>query len=312
MITALSAVQVAAHTVSRPVGNTVVVLDARTGRYYRLDGSAGEIWSLLPDCPTVGDLVDRLANRYGRATTALDDEVSSFVQSAIDDGLLETADSPSRDQSNVKSPVLIERNRLVVHAPEALKALFDQQHYVHLPHMIEPSLLSLIARLVNEGEFVHRTHHGIGTELCLVPGIATSVLQLLFNDPALRAFAASMAGDDAIGCYDGRVYRMSPVEGHYDSWHSDMGEDRRIALSLNLSPDGYDGGELEIRRTSSETAEWTVKSSGYGSAVMFRIAPTLRHRVNAVRGTRPRTAWAGWFRSVPVFEELFLPTLRQS
>jgi hypothetical protein len=42
---------------------------------------------------------------------------------------------------------------------------------------------------------------------------------------------------------------------------------------------------------------------------MFRIDPSLRHRVIAVRGTRPRTAWAGWFRSVPVFEDLFLPTL---
>src|SRR5207253_5667099 len=108
-----------------------------------------------------------------------------------------------------------------------------------------------------EGEFVDRRHHGIGNELCLVPGRATAVLQLLFNDRDLRRIAAEIGGHDEVGCFDGRVYRMSSQEGHYDSWHSDAGEDRLIAVSLNLSRRRYDGGALEMRRTSTNDAEWT-------------------------------------------------------
>jgi len=33
--------------------------------------------------------------------------------------------------------------------------------------------------------------------------------------------------------------------------------------------------------------------------------------VGSVTGTRPRTAWAGWFRTVPEFADLFLESLSQ-
>lgn len=302
-----STIQLASSVVSRRVGHAVTVLDTREGRYFQLQGSGAEIWSSLADTPQVGALVDMLAARHQRAATQVGADVRAFMDDCVAAGLLVPGDATSAS-AGVPS-VRIERSRLRVGDVSALKAQFEAQHFVHLPDLIEPTLLATIQRLVDAGEFYDRTHTGIGTELCLRPGVATSVLQLLFNDPDLRAFAAALL-DEPLGCYDGRVYRLSPREGHYDSWHSDAGEDRRAAVALNLSPDGYEGGELELRRTSTDVAEWTVASRGYGSAVMFRISPTLRHRVIAVRGSRPRTAWAGWFRSVPVFEEMFLPTLR--
>lgn len=309
MITdATATVRLSPVVVSRAIGDGVIVLDTREGRYFRLNGSAAAIWSSVADQPRVSDLVDAVAALHQRVTSEVRSSVLDFVGECVHTGLLEVGDFAAIEPSAGDPAVRIERSRVRIGDISAIRASFDAQHYIHLPHLVEPSLLATIQHLVDGGEFYDRTHEGIGTELCLRPGIATSVLQLIFNDPALRQFAATLLGG-AIGCYDGRVYRLSPREGHYDSWHSDAGEDRRAAVSLNLSPAGYEGGELEMRRTSSDVAEWTVASTGYGSAVMFRIDPSLRHRVIAVRGTRPRTAWAGWFRSVPVFEDLFLPTL---
>jgi hypothetical protein len=66
---------------------------------------------------------------------------------------------------------------------------------------------------------------------------------------------------------------------------------------------------LEIRRASSQEILHEVPNGDFGSAVMFAVSPSLRHRVNAVRGSRPRTAYAGWFRSSPDFQDLFFASL---
>jgi hypothetical protein len=167
------------------------------------------------------------------------------------------------------------------------------------------ALFETVKRSIEGGEFADRTHQGIGTEACLLPGIATSLLQLVFNDPRLLDCIAEITDSGPLGCFDGRVYRMSAAAGHYDSWHSDVGEDRRVALSLNVNERPHEGGVLEIRRAASAAAEWTVGNVDPGSAVLFRIAPDLRHRVSAVLGTTPRTAYAGWFRTAPDFQDLF-------
>jgi hypothetical protein len=166
----------------------------------------------------------------------------------------------------------------------------------------------LMERLETD-EFVDRTHHGIGTEQCLASGVATSILQLLFNDPVLLKTIADVTANGPMRCFDGRVYRMEPAAGHYDSWHSDAGENRLVAVSLNLSAKPYSGGLLEIRDASSTETRHAISNAGCGNAVMFRVSPALRHRVTAVDGTEPRTAYAGWFRSSPDFQDLFFASL---
>jgi hypothetical protein len=41
-----------------------------------------------------------------------------------------------------------------------------------------------------------------------------------------------------------------------------------------------------------------------GDAVLFKVHPDYRHRVEGVMGAHARTAYAGWFRSEPDFREL--------
>jgi hypothetical protein len=187
---------------------------------------------------------------------------------------------------------------------EHLRRQFDERPFVHLTGLVAPALLSIVERAVHAGEFASRLHPGIGLEFCLESGAASAACQLVFNDPALLDVVARVAGCSTLGCFDGRVYRLEPQAGHYDSWHSDASDDRVVGLSVNLSRETFGGGILEIRRADSSEADYAVPSPGFGDAVLFRISPALRHRVTPVHG-RPRTAYAGWFRASPNFAEMF-------
>jgi hypothetical protein len=83
---------------------------------------------------------------------------------------------------------------------------------------------------------------------------------------------------------------------------------REIGMSVNLSADVYEGGVFEIRDAESERALASIANVGFGDAILFRVASTLEHRVTDVRGARPKTAFAGWFRTK--FD--YLATLRRN
>ncbi len=203
--------------------------------------------------------------------------------------------------------VQLRNQGLFVADPAAIanaRAEFDARHCIRLPNLLEPALARSVLDALDRATFVDYSHEGIGTELCARPGLATGVLELLANDPQLFAAVRALTGCGPIGCYHGRVYRMVPGSGHYDSWHSDEGFDRLITMSINLSPEPYEGGLLQMREKSSPHLLHEVANLGVGDAILFRIAPTLTHRVTTVEGRLPKTAYAGWFRSKPDYRDL--------
>ena len=189
------------------------------------------------------------------------------------------------------------------------RAAFDRNKYLKLPAFVEPSLLATLLDELDRTEFYDRVHEGIGTELCAVPGVVTGTLEMLMNDPVLHQTVEAVTGCVHIGCFHGRAYRLVPNTGHHDSWHSDVGEDRLIALSINLGREPYEGGRLQIRYADATDVLSEVSNPIAGDAVMFRVDPGLRHRVDPVTGRAPRTAYAGWFCSQPEFMTLMLERL---
>lgn len=133
----------------------------------------------------------------------------------------------------------------------------------------------------------------------------SAALEFLWNAPALSAAIDRIAGCGPIGCFEGRVYRMLPSHGHYDSWHSDVGEDRVVAMSVNLSTDCYEGGVTEFRLADESQPFHRLANTGFGDAIIFRIDPSLRHQVTEVTGQAAKTAYAGWFRTSPDYPTLF-------
>jgi hypothetical protein len=109
----------------------------------------------------------------------------------------------------------------------------------------------------------------------------------------------TLTGCAPIARFSGRVYRMIPGPQHYDSWHSDSEEERLIGLSLNLSEEVFAGSIFQLRAVGSDRVLCEVANTGFGDAVLFRIAPDLLHRITPLEGAVPKTAYAGWFRSSP-------------
>jgi hypothetical protein len=188
----------------------------------------------------------------------------------------------------------------------ALRDAFRARHCVKLRALLEPGLLHWTLSQLEAAHFRVMTHGNIGSELCMGKNVVSDMLHLLTNDSRFRHFIEEVTGCGHIGCFMGRVYRMTPGTGHTDSWHSDIvpGETRMIGMSLNLSPDEYEGGIFELRTAPDHCSLGRFRNQGLGDAIVFRLAPYLEHRVAAIRGHVPKTAFAGWFFSEPEFSAL--------
>jgi len=299
-------VRAAATVVWREIGRTLVVRDIRSGATFHLTDSSARVWQSINQLADVQTVIDQLTAEYGSLDARdVTRDVVEFVSAALANGLLR-ADGGSQAPSVDRGPLQL-GSAAVEKLDDlgGLRTTFERQHYLCLPQFVEPALLEEISRCAEAERFVPRTHDGIGTELYLAESPVSAALQLMFNDPNMLGVMTEITGCAPLRCFDGRIYRMLASEGHYDSWHSDAGKDRRVAVSVNLSREPYDGGLLEIRHASSHEAESIVPRMPFGGAVIFRISPDLRHRVTSVSGTRPRTAYAGWFCSTPDFQEQY-------
>jgi Coenzyme PQQ synthesis protein D (PqqD)/2OG-Fe(II) oxygenase superfamily len=310
----MTELRIAESVIWREIGGTLVVLDVEHRAYFQLDRTAAAIWRAIETLGQLGRVIDACASRFALDSAVVARDVRGFVADAVGWGLL-AEHSPANTPDDPKQvgdvpPLSVDRSGLRIAGDlEELRRQFAEQPYVELPGFVAPALLSIVERAVNAGDFAHRAHPGIGEELCLESGPATAACQLVFNDAALLDVVTQIAACSALRCFDGRVYRLEPQAGHYDSWHSDASDDRMVGFSVNLSRDPFSGGVLEIRRAVSQQAEYAVPSVAFGSAVLFRISPALRHRVTPVRGGAARTAYAGWFRASPDFANVFTRAL---
>ena len=187
---------------------------------------------------------------------------------------------------------------------EWLAAEFKRRHCIRVTQLLDPPLLAAVQKHIQGAEFVARTHDGIGVEQCMAQNAVGGLLHFLLNQPGLFRLVETITRCGAIGCFAGRVYRMHPGEGHYDSWHNDAGEGRLIGMSLNLSTALFAGSAFQLRERGSKQVLCEVANTGFGDAILFRIAPELQHRITELEGNVPKTAFAGWFQSGPDYRSL--------
>ncbi|MGH9968596.1 MAG: 2OG-Fe(II) oxygenase [Pyrinomonadaceae bacterium] len=181
-----------------------------------------------------------------------------------------------------------------------LRVEFLQANYIRLANLIDAELLQQVLQRINRASFEPRIHLNIGKEACMQDELTLNLLHFLANNSRFFKIIETITECGKIGCFAGRVYRFGPDEGHFDMWHDDLIEDRLLAMSINLSPKHYVGGSLELCDDRSGRIE-RIDNTGLGDAIVFRLAPFLRHRVKQVQGTEAKTAFAGWFKSTPDF-----------
>jgi hypothetical protein len=184
---------------------------------------------------------------------------------------------------------------------------FEGHGWIKLHSLLDENLLDSILMGVESGQFEDFVHP-IGVpnrELFLKPCSVLKKLDFLFNNHLFFQIISRLTNCGPIGSFAGRVYRFIPDDRYFGAWHSDDTDHRLLALSLNLSPRAYEGGQLEFRRSGQEEPSQSVSNSGLGDALLFQVSSKDEHRVTPISGEFPRTAFAGWFCSSPDFFERF-------
>jgi hypothetical protein len=175
---------------------------------------------------------------------------------------------------------------------ERLRRQFEQSHWVKLPALLDTQLLSLALSYIEQGQW-HETASGFYSESTLDPGPGISLMQFVSNSPRFLEVIGEIAACGALTWFQGRIYSRGP--GHTDRWHNDSVEGRTIAMSVNLSPRGFEGGVFQMREVESHRMLADIANTGLADAILFRVSDDLQHRVTEVRAGDPKRAFAGWF-----------------
>jgi hypothetical protein len=186
---------------------------------------------------------------------------------------------------------------------DRLYSEFVRDHYIILPSLFESELLQVILKRIESAKFIPFEHKGIGLEFCMEDQHTIALLTFVANVPAFHRLIERITGCGQIGEYSGRVYRMTSRDEHYDHWHDDSDDGRMITMSVNLTPQLFHGGALQMRYCGTDKTLHEVHNHGLGDALLFRVSPELEHRVQGVEGDAPKTAFAGWFVSGKTFHE---------
>ena len=216
--------------------------------------------------------------------------------------------------------VQVGRTGTQIAPPEILadvRAAFQRTHLIHLPAFFERSLLERLADALEQAAWELRRHvtgnawasddeqappadaEVWAEDLHMQDPAVTTSLIFLLNDRRLFGAVEAIAGCEPIQSFVPNVYKIVPGAGHYDDWHTDDDGTRMVALSVNMGRTPYTGGVLRVRRRNDTTPIHQIHNSGFGDALMLRIAPDLEHSLTPVTGEAPRIVLAGWFTSAP-------------
>ncbi|MEZ4389913.1 MAG: 2OG-Fe(II) oxygenase [Polyangiales bacterium] len=124
------------------------------------------------------------------------------------------------------------------------------------------------------------------------PSLDAWILQRLRRrvDPELlRAFHSTLGAHEAfrVGCYDAREGGM--FRPHRDDGNPSVAS-RRFALSMNLNPDDYEGGRLQLPEYGAELHTPLGAAAVYSASLLHGVTEVTRGR---------RFALVGFFRGAP-------------
>jgi 2-oxoglutarate-Fe(II)-dependent oxygenase superfamily protein len=190
------------------------------------------------------------------------------------------------------------------------RAEFRTSRHLLFERFIEPGLLDEWQRRITGAPFKPRVAKGEwgdkppSEDLRVDDRVVWGGCIFALNDATLFQVVEDLTACVSIGSFFGSVYRIVAGMGHFHTWHNDLDGNRLIALSVNLSRDGYRGGVLQIAERNSKRLLAEVANTGYGDAVIFEISEDLEHRVTEVDAGPDKTAFAGWFVRSPARADL--------
>lgn len=85
-------VQVRGNIVS-DMGGEKVMLSVKNGKYYNLGEIGGDIWDLIEEKIPVNQLISLLKSKYNVVQTECEEQVISFLDLLVEEGLIEISDN---------------------------------------------------------------------------------------------------------------------------------------------------------------------------------------------------------------------------
>jgi hypothetical protein len=194
-------------------------------------------------------------------------------------------------------PFIVGRARTAIHAPpEEHAAGFAENHALLIDNPFEPELLDAIRGAARACEWTDERIEGISRRQVEKVPRAAPAMRFALARPALYAWLGEATGCGPLTAVSGFVGQARANTHDVIEWHNDMARPRRrLAVIINLSDDGYEGGEFELRYSGSGRMVLRHRHMTPGSTLIFRVAMGLEHRVLPVISGGPRRVFAGWF-----------------
>ncbi len=75
------------------VDNEVLIIEFNTGNYYSLNNSGADIWELLSAGAPVGEIIQKLKNKYSDGNGDIQSAVYQLVRELVDENLISPAET---------------------------------------------------------------------------------------------------------------------------------------------------------------------------------------------------------------------------
>lgn len=129
----------------------------------------------------------------------------------------------------------------------------------------------------------------------MAPNALSAFLLFKVCDPEMFRLVESLTNRGPVANFSGRTYRMIPGARHISPWHDDAVQGRRAALTINLSPEPFEGAKLQIKRVVDDEIVTELGDLRFGDAVLIAVSRDYQHRNSPLLGTKPKTSYAGFF-----------------
>lgn len=173
---------------------------------------------------------------------------------------------------------------------------FRYQRAVYLGQVLAPDFLMRLMQLCKQARFVDDPVRGVGHRETEQSGLISKALSLALRRSECLTWVAELVGAHSLNTAEGCIARTCANGRDALDWHDDLNDPRRhLAITINLSPDAYEGGQFELRNKHTKTTLFEHRHSEPGSAVLFDVSHELEHRVLPLTSGGPRCVFAGWF-----------------
>ena len=181
-------------------------------------------------------------------------------------------------------------------SPGAVAAEFSKHRAIACANAIEPNLLASLMRLCREGHFDSNEVKDLGHREVENPQRAGRTLTHVLKRAELIGWIERATGCGPLETVEGRVVRSLANNHDQLLWHDDLDDPlRRLAITVNLSEHGYEGGLFELREKSTGKMLVAHHHLEPGTALIFDVGYDIEHRLLPVTSGGPRCVYTGWF-----------------